>query len=542
MRRASRGWIATILVITFLSVIFLIPTVMGDSLPSWWGKVFPHKGLRLGLDLKGGIYLLMGVQDERAVEHELGSLKESLTSQLKEKGILVKGISVNDSSLIVRFFSKEDLARAEEVVGQYKDIANIVKEDEFYKLNLKDEFITESKRKTIDQVVQIIKNRVDEFGVLEPAIQRVGANRILIQVPGASATDRERIIGIIKRSAVLEFKIVKDVAAEKSQLLAKYGIDPSDPKQVQDAPKTLAQNGLAIYPGDEEARENEKFFVTELDAPVTGEYLSDARLTFDTYGRPAVGFGFRGEGATKFGELTEKNIGRRLAIVLDGVVKSAPTINDRITSSGIITGRFTLDEARDLALVLRSGALPVPVDILEERTVGPSLGKDSIDKGILSMAVGGALVVLFMVFYYRLQGVIANIALAINLLFILGFLSAFGVTLTLPGIAGLVLTLGMAVDGNIIIFERIKEELASGKSPLSAIEAGYDRSLWTLLDANITTLLTALILFWFGTGPIKGFAVALSIGIASTVFSNIVVAKVLTDLIYEGRRTATISI
>ncbi|MCH8013847.1 MAG: protein translocase subunit SecD [Candidatus Dadabacteria bacterium] len=258
--------------------------------------------------------------------------------------------------------------------------------------------------------------------------------------------------------------------------------------------------------------------------------------------RPAVSFTFKGEGASKFGVLTEENIGQRLAIVLDGIIKSAPTIQERITSQGRITGTFTTDEARDLALVLRSGALPVPVEVEQERTVGPSLGKESIDKGKLSMAIGGILVIFFMIFFYRLQGVVADIALLLNMLFIMGFLSAFGVTLTLPGIAGLVLTLGMAVDGNIIIFERIKEELRTGKSTLAAIDAGYGRSLWTVLDANLTTLITALILFWFGTGPIKGFAATLSIGIISTVFSNVVVARVITSFIYENKKVPTLSI
>jgi preprotein translocase subunit SecD len=235
-------------------------------------------------------------------------------------------------------------------------------------------------------------------------------------------------------------------------------------------------------------------------------------------------------------------VGKRLAIVLDGTIKSAPVIQERISSQGRITGNFTIDEAKDLALVLRSGALPVPVDVEQEQTVGPSLGRDSIEKGRLSMIVGGIAVVIFMIIFYKLQGVVANIALALNMLFILGFLSSFGVTLTLPGIAGLVLTIGMAVDGNIVIFERIKEELRAGKSPLAAIDAGYERSLWTVLDSNITTLLTALILFWFGTGPIKGFAVTLSIGIISTIFSNVIVARVISDWIYGGKRVEALSI
>lgn len=532
MNRVSRTWIAIILMITALSIILLTPTFLGDNLPSWWGKVFPDKGIRLGLDLKGGVFLLLGVRADEAVEHELTNMKDLISEALNKDKILVKGYDKNDKTLVIDFFTKGDLDRAKKIEDDYKDIANVDEDGLSLKLTLRDGYITELQRRAIDQVREVIENRVTEFGLVEPSIQRAGTDRIIIQVPGASASDRERIINIIKREAVLEFKIVEDAGPSKETLLAKYEVS---------TPEGLIERGLKLHSG-ETGNENEKFFVTENEAQVTGQYLADARLTFDEFGRPAVGFNFRGEGASKFGILTEKNKNRRLAIVLDGVVKSAPVIEERITSQGIIRGSFTLDEAKDLALVLRSGALPVPVNVEQERTVGPSLGRDSIDKGTLSMIVGAALVVIFMVVVYKFQGVIANISLALNMLFIMGFLSAFGVTLTLPGIAGLVLTLGMAVDGNIIIFERMKEEIRVGKSPLAAIDAGYSRSLWTLLDANITTLLTSLILFWFGTGPIKGFAATLSIGIVSTVFSNVIVARMITNFFYAEKRAASLSI
>ncbi len=541
MKRAPKGWITVILIVTFLSSVFLVPTFLGDRLPAWWGKVFPVKGLRLGLDLRGGVFLLLGVDPEKAAQHELANMKDSILTQLKEKKVLVKKGFVDGHTLHIELFSSEDLSKIEDVLSTYKNVADIKRDGASVEIMLRDRYVRDVQSRTLDQVIQVIRNRIDEFGVLEPAIQRVGSDRILIQVPGASASDRQRIIRIINRSAVLEFKIVRDAGPDKVSLLAKHGIDV-DGLSDTEVNRLLREKGLALHPGGEGLPANERYFLTDAEAPVTGQYLSDARLTFDDYGRPAVGFSFKGEGATKFGELTEKNIGHRLAIVLDGVVKSAPVINDRITTNGIITGTFTTDEARDLALVLRSGALPVPVEVLEERTVGPSLGRDSIEKGKFSMIVGGAMVLLFMLAYYKRQGIIADVALLFNMLFILGFLSAFGVTLTLPGIAGLVLTMGMAVDGNIIIFERIKEELSAGKTPLAAIEAGYSRSLWTVLDANITTLLTALILFWFGTGPVKGFAVTLSVGIVTTIFSNVVVAKVITDLVYGGRKVEALSI
>ncbi len=532
MNRVSRTGIVVILVITALSIVLLTPTFLGDSLPKWWGRVFPDKGIRLGLDLKGGVFLLLGVRADEAIDHELTNIKDLINEALTEDKILVKGFNKSDKTLVVEFFSERDLESAKKLGDDYKDIANIDEDGLSLRLTLKDGYITELQRRAIDQVKEVIENRVSEFGLVEPSIQRAGTDRIIIQVPGASASDRERIINIIKREAVLEFKIVEDAGPSTQTLLAKYEVS---------TPEELVEKGLKLHTG-ETGNENEKFFVTENEAQVTGQYLSDARLTFDEFGRPAVGFNFRGEGASKFGALTEKNKNRRLAIVLDGVVKSAPVIQERITSQGIIRGTFTLDEAKDLALVLRSGALPVPVTVEQERTVGPSLGRDSIDKGKLSMMVGGALVLVFMVVFYKFQGVIANIALALNMLFIMGFLSAFGVTLTLPGIAGLVLTLGMAVDGNIIIFERIKEEIKVGKSPLAAIDAGYSRSLWTVLDANITTLLTGLILFWFGTGPIKGFAATLCIGIISTVFSNVIVARMITNFFYAEKKALALSI
>jgi len=544
MSRVSRGWVTVTLIITFLSLVFLTPTFFGEKLPQWWGKVFPKKGLRLGLDLRGGVFLVLGVSPEKAIEYELSSIKEDIASSLKDKKIVIKRTKIEGKSITVVLFSPADLKNIDEILENYRQVARIAMDEQepSFTLTLMDSQISNVQEKTINQVIQVIRNRIDEFGVLEPVIQKRGANRILIQIPGASSKDRERIIDIIRRTAVLEFKIVREAAPDRDSLLAKNGIDPTDPAQVEGASKALAEKGLAVHPGDETAPANEKFFITNFEPGVTGECLSDAKLTFDELGRPAVGFNFKAGCASKFGDLTENNKGKRLAIVLDGVVKSAPNIRDRITTSGIITGVFTPEEARDLSLVLRSGALPVPVDIEQERTVGPSLGRDSIEKGRLSMIVGGIMVLVFMIIYYRLQGFVADIALGLNMLFIMGFLSSFGVTLTLPGIAGLVLTLGIAVDGNIIIFERIKEEIRVGKTPVAAIDAGYARSLWTVLDANITTLLTAIILFWFGSGPIKGFAVTLSIGIISTVFCNVVVARQITNFIYSSRKEVAVSI
>lgn len=533
MRRVSRGWMIGILLISILSLVLLTPTFAGDKLPSWWSKIFPSKGIRLGLDLKGGIFLLLGVKAEKAIEQELGTIDDVIKTDLKKSKALVKSAEKEGKTLTINFFSRDDLLKAKDSAERnFDNFADIEDKDLTLKITLKNDYIKELQKNALTQVKQVIENRVQERGLVEPSIQKAGEDRILIQVPGASGTDRDRIVGLIKKAAVLEFKIVKNAAITEDLLLQNLNV--SSVEQLQ-------QQGLTIHKGDT-GSENEQYFVTESKAQVTGEYISDARLTFDNFGRAAVLFRFRGESATKFGELTGNNIDERLAIVLDGMIMSAPVINDRITYEGTITGDFTSEEAKDLALVLRSGSLPVPVDVEQERTVGPSLGENSIEKGKMSMIVGGILVIIFMILFYRLQGFIADVALILNMLFIMGFLSAFGVTLTLPGIAGLVLTLGMAVDGNIIIFERIKEELRVGKSALAAIEAGYSRSLWTILDANITTLLTALILFWFGTGPIKGFAATLSIGIISTVFSNVLLARIITNFFYRDNDVETVSI
>ncbi len=532
MRRNTKNWLIVIAVISFISVILLAPTFVGDNLPSWWSKVFPERGIRLGLDLRGGIFLLLEVQTEEAFQHELNNIKKIAIEDLKKDRILFKQGKVEENSVNFNFFVIDDLNKAKEIFKNYNDITDLEENSLTLTLSLKDSRKRDIEKDAIQQVKRVIENRIREFGLIEPTIQKAGDDRILIQVPQASAKDRDRIIQIIKKAAVLEFKIVEDVSPVKDQLLKKYEVVVEG---------ELIEKGYMLHAG-QTGSENENFFITESEARVTGEYLSDARLIFDQFGRPAVSFTFRGEGSDIFYDLTKENTGRRLAIVLDGVIKSAPNIQDAIRSSGQITGSFTTDEARDLALVLRSGSLPVTVKIEQERTVGPSLGKDSIAKGEISMIIGGMLVLIFMVIAYKRQGMIADIALCLNMLFIMGFLSAFGVTLTLPGIAGLVLTLGMAVDGNIITFERIKEELRSGKGPSSAIDSGYGRSLRTILDANITTLIAALILFWFGTGPIKGFAATLSIGIISTVFSNVIVARVFTNLMHGDKKVGTISI
>jgi len=367
----------------------------------------------------------------------------------------------------------------------------------------------ESKKDAPDRALEIIRNRIDQFGVLEPSIARQGENRIIVQLPGI--TDRNRAIDLVKKTAHLEFVLVND--------------DPDLLKQALDGEETA---GYKLEYLGEEA------LLLEGSASLTGDKLVDAKVEFSQqqFGEPYVSFTLNAEGATSFSDLTAKNVDKRLAIVLDGKVQSAPVIRERIPSGrGQISGRFSIDEANDLAIVLRAGALPAPIDIIEERTVGPSLGRDSIRKGLKAIVIGGIIVLCFMAIYYFLCGFIADFALMLNLIIITGALSYFGATLTLPGIAGLVLTIGMAVDANVLIFERIREESNLDKTIRAAISSGYNKAFTTILDANLTTLITALILFQFGTGPIRGFATILSIGIISSMFTALIVTRLILDAI-----------
>jgi len=373
----------------------------------------------------------------------------------------------------------------------------------------------EAKKDARERALEIIRNRIDQFGVSEPSIQPAGKDRIIIQLPGIS--ERERAIDLIGRTALLEFKIVSP-----------------DPGKLKDALAGKPAKGYELnYLPPEEGKEPEPVLL-EQKASLTGAALVNAFVRFEQggLGQPYVALQFNRKGARRFSMLTGKHVGERLAIVLDGKIHSAPVIKQKISGGeAVITGRFTQQEAADLAIVLRAGALPAPVKIVEERSVGPSLGQDSITRGVRAAIIGACLVVAFMAIYYLYAGLIANFALFLNIVIILGVLSYFHGTLTLPGIAGIILTIGMAVDANVLIFERIREELKSGKTIRAGVAAGYQKAFLTIIDANLTTLLAALVLFWFGTGPVRGFAVTLSIGILSSMFTALVVTRLIFDLL-----------
>jgi preprotein translocase subunit SecD len=383
------------------------------------------------------------------------------------------------------------------------------------------------KENAIHQGLETIRNRVDQFGVAEPTIQRQGENRILVQLPGIK--DPERAINLIGKTARLEFKLVDETLSAEEAM-----------KNLPDGEQILYQRVT-----DKETGEVTKTpYVLKARSVLTGDTLTGAEVRFDSeYDEPYVALSFNSYGAMVFQQVTRENVKKRLAIVLDDNVYSAPVIQDEIAGGHAqITGHFTPDEAKDLAIVLRAGALPAPVKILENRTVGPSLGKDSIDSGIRSFIIGGAVLVVFIAVYYKWSGVIANLSLVLNVVLLLGALAYFGAALTLPGLAGVVLTVGMAIDANVLIYERIREELRIGKTPRAAIEAGFSKAMSTIVDSNLTTIIAAIVLFQFGTGPIKGFAITLSIGILASMFTAVFVSHVIFDFAMSRKKLERVSI
>jgi len=532
MRQSVRTRIILLTLLTLAAVIYLVPT-FADPVAEWWSKVLPTSGIQLGLDLQGGTHLVLEVKVDKAMENNVERIRADLIRILREKG--VSGVSVEREGLQLHI--KMGAASAEQVRGILKsEFGNLAEgkpsqtvagATDFYLTLSKDE-LRSLRDYAVDQTLETIRNRIDQFGVSEPIIQRHGENSILVQLPGIQ--DPERAKEIIGKTALLEFKLVDDNA------------------NVEDAIKNGPAPGRQVLSGQSSRKDGigaeQQTYVLESRALMTGEYIQDARV------RPAeqlqgasVELILNQTGARMFEQITAANVKRRLAIVLDNRVYSAPVIQERIGGGrASITGNFDLKEARDLAIVLRAGALPAPVEIVEERTVGPSLGKDSIREGVTSFIVGGLLVMLFMIAYYKQAGLIAVVAVVMNLLYMLALLAGFQAVLTLPGIAGIVLTVGMAVDANVLINERIREELRAGRAVRSAIEAGYKNALPAILDSNITTFLSGVILFQFGTGPIKGFAVTLCVGILTTVVTAVYLTRIYYDYRITSRKFERISI
>jgi preprotein translocase subunit SecD len=513
------------------SLVLLAPTLpgVGPLVPEWWERVLGVRGVRLGLDLRGGSYLLFTVELEKAVEMSLDRKRDEVRDVLRGAQVGAVDVAREGDGLRVTVGTPQRKIEVERILRErfpgFELSSGGADPEKTLVLRLDRDEVQQLQEYALDQSLETIRNRIDQFGVAEPVIQRQGTREILVQLPGIQEPDRAK--ALIGRTAVLEFRLV----SPQNRVF-----DPNSPPA-----------GTVVLPGlasDDTGRSTPTQYLVEEAVALTGSAIEDARVQlFDQLEGPLVELRLDPEGARHFDALTGANVGRQLAIVLDGFVHSAPVIRERIPGGvASITGNFTIKEARDLAIVLRAGALPAPVTLIEERTVGPSLGRDSIRQGIISFVVGGATVALFMVFYYRLAGVLAIVALTLNVLYLLAALSGFGATLTLPGIAGIVLTLGMAVDANVLIAERIREEVRAGKTPRAAIEAGYQRAWSSILDSNLTTFLSGLILFQFGSGPVRGFAVTLCIGIVTSVFTAVFGTRTVYDYLLGTRRLVRVSV
>jgi len=524
---------AVTILLCLAALVYLAPTLTSD-LPETWKKYLPTDRIHLGLDLQGGMHLVLEVQTDKAVESTLERTVGDLKENLMDKRIRFKlRERTKDRDMTFEFPDVPARDAFEKLLkDEYPDLeigtSEMAEGRGLVTLKIRDKRTAEIKKMAVEQSLETIRNRVDQFGISEPEIIPQGIDRIIVQLPGVKDTARAK--SLIGRTALLEFKLVDD----------EHSLD--------DALKgNIPEGSIVAYESHTDrtsGRRSQNPILLKSKSLLTGDALESAKVQIgDRFGEPHVSLKFNAQGAKDFDRITGDNVKKRLAIVLDGMVHSAPVIQERISGGQAqITGSFTMEEATDLAIVLRAGALPAPVNILEERTVGPSLGQDSIDKGTWASIIAGILILIFMVIYYRLTGIVADVALAMNMLLLLGVMAAFKATLTLPGIAGIVLTIGMAVDANVLINERIREELRMGKTLRAAIEAGYTKAFLTIFDSNVTTLVAALFLFGFGTGPVKGFAVTLTIGIVVSMFTAVFVTRIIFDYLIWNRKIQKISI
>ncbi len=497
----------------------------------------PDEGLRLGLDLQGGFHLVYGADLDVAVQRELAYLRDVIKEELAERKISTSELAVDEEALALTVrptgSDGDPLADTKKVIEDEAGVLDLQSVSEgrlTYKL--KPAWDTDVRENAMQQVLEVLRRRVSDpiNGIQDSVVARNGKDRILVQIPG-SQVDRDQIIRITEITGLLEFKLVEDSAPSEDLLAEKY----SD---------GYPEGTIVVLQKEEGSDIPINVFLVPDTAPLTGEKLDRASIRMDPRAGWVVDFVFDADGAKAFRKLTaSENRGRQLAIVLDGDLHSAPQINDPIPGGrGFIQGSFTSQEAADLAIILRSGSLAIPIGVEEERSIGPALGADAIQSGMRACILGLSLVMLFILFYYKAAGGYAGLSLLINMIVLLGIMSMVKATLTLPGIAGLVLTMGMAIDANVIIFERIREELRVGKSPRAAIDTGFNRATWTILDANITTLITAIVLFQYGSGPIKGFAVTLSIGIVTSVAAALLLTRLFFMLYPGDRKLAELSI
>ena len=543
--------IGLLFTVILFSIMTLVPSFY-SSTPDWWKKYLAPTGLKLGLDLQGGMHLVLRVDLDKAVENSLNLAAADLKEGLAEKNISAVQLDSPDPNQII--FTLPNTGAVDTVNQIIKDdfpnlnIQVDAEEGNFPRITLKltpDE-IKFIHKNAVAQSLEIIRNRIDQFGVAEPVIIRQGEDEIVVQLPGIK--DPDRAMGLIGQTAQLEFKMVADDSGVEPAQLVDKAIKSGQWKtgdsrrQLNLALQGYLPKGTEIYfqriIDNQTKRESKVPILLNSQVLMTGEMVKNAQVRIGgTFNEPYVSLDLTGRGGKIFATITEKNVNKRLAIVLDEVVRSAPVIREKILGgSAQISGSFSHEEATDLAIVLRVGALPAPVEIIQNLTVGASLGQDSINKGLTSGLFGALMVLVFMVIYYRLSGVIADLALVLNILFLFSGLAMLGATLTLPGIAGIILSIGMAVDANVLIFERMREEFELGKSVKSGVDSGFNKAFWSIVDSQVTTLITALALFLFGTGPIKGFAVTLSLGIIFNLFAVLFCTRLVYDWLYTTRK------
>ncbi len=575
-----------IAVLVILSVLYLIPTIFGeDNVPDWYSDFFDSR-LNLGLDLQGGIHLVLGVEVEKAVVDYVDRLTEEVNRHCDDEDLdCAKVRSIEGKPrLVVEFETEKQLEDARQSLEEFLGNMNVIDEDpgaEFAMFfEIKEDFAERRKKSAVSQAIETLRNRIDEMAVREALVAKQGDTSILIQIPGIEDVERAR--KMIGQTAQLEFKIVdesyKALSKFEDQLPEGWEMHWDSQKdknsQIRRSPyisavkdvegKNLAtikewlkgkidSEHVILFEEFEDQNKNQtkvRSYNLYRKVMLTGDTITDARVSIDQQkNRPYVSMNFDRQGAKIFGQVTGDHVHDRMAIVLDNHIRSAPSIQSKIsggramiTLNSLKSYNELLKEAEDLSIVLRAGALPAPVRFEETRTVGPTLGQDSIESGQLSLMVGFLLVIIFMVIYYRSSGLIADGALLLNMLFIMAIMAGFGATLTLPGMAGIVLTIGMAVDANVIIYERIREELRIGKTAKAAIEAGYGRAFWTIFDANITTVLAGFVLWSYGTGPVKGFAVTLIIGIICSMFTALFCTRQAFDYITSRFKPETLKI
>jgi len=549
-----RTWIAGLAIA--LAVAFILPNFKDTSKIAWW----PAKKLNYGLDIQGGIQLVMGADIESVINTTVVRQTTALKSEFEKENISIKGFTTTNASsgaFDILVSSAADAKKIEEQLAKNHAGSIQVMSSNAEKVEVKyyDAYMLDQKQTIIKQAIETIRNRIDEFGVAEPQISQQGSDRILVQLPGMA--DAEQAKQLINTTAKLDFMIVNytktpeeirqlvneaEKAGNYSMKTLKY--TEYVVKLNADLKGKIPEKTVIYFEKRDDAKNMEigsTPLLLETDTDLTGDALDNAAVSFDQYGAPEVALRFNPAGSIKFGDLTEKNVKKQMAVVLDKVVKTAPTINGKIPNgSAVITlGRGgdrqnTMDEAKLIATSLRAGALPVTLEQLEERRVGPSLGLDALKKARMAAMIGAIIIMIFMLVYYRGMGVITDVTLLLNVFFIIAILGSLGATLTLPGIAGMALTFGFAVDANVLINERIKEEFKAGMSIQSAIKEGYARAMSAIIDSNITTASTALVLLYFGTGPVRGFAVTLLAGLVTTLFANVFISKVIVDnLVYK---------